>query len=58
VGEPAGLDIIAYGDDPLTDTTYRHRLLGTSMLAGAAILAATALMAAPAMAQDMASQDE
>lgn len=36
----------------MTDTTFRRRLLGTSMFAGAAIVAATALMAAPAVAQD------
>ncbi len=42
----------------LTDTTYRRRLLGTSMFAGAAIVAATALMAAPAMAQTAQDQDQ
>lgn len=36
----------------MTDTTYRRRLLGTSMIIGAAVLAATTAMAAPAMAQD------
>lgn len=36
----------------MTDTTYRSRLLGSSMFAGAALVAAASLMAAPAMAQD------
>lgn len=41
----------------MTDTTYRRRLLGTSMFAGAALVAAASLMAAPAMAQDAQEDD-
>jgi iron complex outermembrane receptor protein len=41
----------------LTDTTYRRRLLGTSMFAGAALVAAASLMAAPVMAQDAQEDD-
>lgn len=42
----------------MIDTTYRRRLLGTSMMAGAALLAASALMVSPAMAQDAAQDEE
>ena len=41
----------------MTDTTYRRRLLGTSMFAGAALVAAASLMAAPVMAQDAQEDD-
>lgn len=40
----------------MTDTTYRRRLLGTSMFAGAMI--AATLMAAPAMAQSAQDDDD